>query len=258
MIWRKNNKIYFLDDPDTIYTIIFSDIYPDVESPTIVPNDGGIINENQTTITITYNIPVTIISAMFDTLNVKSSLKTTNNIVFTFTPPGFLEDGIYNFKIIAKALQGDSQDITTVTYFYYAYTTPPPIPKKSFIEQNLFFIILSIIGGAGAALYILLRFNYITFESFVYFKNKKIIPFFKPLVFGPLRIDVNTERVKKAEFYVNGALKKTVTESPYSWTWNESAFMKQKIETKIYDQDGKSNSTGEMTFYMFNPTRPQK
>ncbi len=252
MIWRKNNKIYFLDDPDTIYTIIFSDIYPDVESPTIVPNDGGIINENQTTITITYNIPVTIISATFNTLNVKSALKTTNKISFTYTPPGYLEDGIYNFKIIAKALQGNSQDITTVTYFYYAYTTPPPIPEKSFIEQNLFFIILSIIGGAGAALYILLRFNYITFESFVYFKNKKIIPFFKPLVFGPLRIDVNTERVKKAEFYVNGKLKDTITKAPYVWNWNETSFMKQKIETKIYDQEGNSTSSGEMTFFVFN------
>ena len=255
MIWRKNNKIYFLDDPDTIYTIVFSDIYPKVESPTISPGDGSIINENQTTITITYNIPVTIISATFETLNVRSALKTTDIIVYTYTPPGYLEDGIYNFQITAKALQGDSQDTSTVTYFYYAYIMPPPIPEKSFIEKNLFFIILSIIGGAGAVLYILLRFNYINFESFVYFKNKKIIPFFKPLVFGPLRIDVNDERVKKAEFYVNGKLKDTITKAPYVWNWNENAFMKQKIETKIYDEEGNSSSSGEMTFFVFNSPR---
>jgi len=34
--------------------------------------------------------------------------------------------------------------------------------------------------------------------------------------------------------------------------------MKQKIETKIFDENGKSSSSGEMTFYMFNPTRPNK
>jgi len=255
MIWRNDNKIFILDDPDTSYTIVFSDIYPDLVPPIIFPNDGGIINENQTTITITYNIPVTIISATFDTLDVKSEIKSTDKIVFTYTPPGYLEDGIYIFKITAKALLGGSQDITTVTYFYYAYTTPPPIPEKSLIEQYLSLIILSLIGGAGAVLYILLRFNYIALESFVYFKNKKIIPFFKPLVFGPLRIDVNDERVKKAEFYVNGKLKDTITKAPYVWNWNENSFMKQKIETKILDQDGNTSSSGEMTFFVFNSPR---
>ncbi len=252
MIWRKNDKIYILDDPDTIYTIVFSNIYPDVESPIFIPNDGGIINENQTTITISYNVPVRIISGTFGTINIKSNIKKTDNTIFTCTPPGYLKDGIYDFKITAKALQGDSQDTSAATYFYYAYTTPPPI---SFIEQNLFFIIIGIIGGAGGALYILMRYNYITFESFVYIKNKKIFPFFKPLVFGPLRIDVNTEKVKKAEFYVNGKLKDTITEAPYVWNWNETSFMKQKIETKIFDQEGKSTSSGEMTFYVFNSPR---
>ena len=30
------------------------------------------------------------------------------------------------------------------------------------------------------------------------------------------------------------------------------AFMKHKLETKIFDQEGKSTSSGEMTFYIFN------
>jgi parallel beta-helix repeat protein len=255
MIWRKNDKIYFLDDPATVYTIIFSDIYPDVESPTIFPNDGGLIHENQTTITINYLVPVSIVSATFGSLNVKSKIKQIDNTEFTYTPPGYLEDGVYDFEIAAKALQGDSQETTIVTYFYYAYTTPPPIPEKSFIEQNWLFIIIGVICGSGAVLYILTRFNYITFQSFVYFKNRKIIPFFKPLVFGPLRIDVNTEKVKKAEFYVNGILKDTITKEPFVWNWNETSFMKKKIETKIFDQEGKSTSSGEMTFYIFNSPR---
>ncbi len=98
----------------------------------------------------------------------------------------------------------------------------------------------------------------ITLESFVYIKNRKIIPFFKPVLLGPLRINVDDKKVSKAEFYVNGKLKETVAEAPYVWTWNEPAFMKQNIETKIYDQNENDNSSGEMTFYMFNPTRPRK
>jgi parallel beta-helix repeat protein len=255
MIWRKNDKIYILDDPDTEYTIVFSNIYPDVDTPLIFPNDGGLINENQTTITLTYNVPVSIVTAKFGTRNAKSKMKTTDNKVFTYKPPGYLEDGLYDFEISVTAKQGESQDTSIFTYFYYAYTTPPPIPEKSFIEQNLILIIIGIIGGSGAVLYILTRYNYITFQSFIYYKNRKIIPFFKPLVFGPLRIDVNDDKIKKAEFYVNGILKDTITEAPYVWDWNETSFMRKKIETKIFDQEGNSTSSGEMTYFVFNSPR---
>jgi len=61
--------------------------------------------------------------------------------------------------------------------------------------------------------------------------------------------------VKKAEFYVNGILKDTITNAPFVWNWNETSFMKKKIETKIFDQEGKSTSSGEMTFYVFNSPR---
>ena len=92
----------------------------------------------------------------------------------------------------------------------------------------------------------------ISFDSFIYIKNKKILPFIKPLVIGPLRIDVNDKKVKKAEFYVNGKLKDTITQEPYIWNYNETSFMKKTIETKTYDQEGKSTSSGEMTFFLFN------
>ena len=118
-----------------------------------------------------------------------------------------------------------------------------------------FLIILGAIGGAGAAVFLMIRYQIITLESFIYIKNKKIIPFFKPLVFGPLRIDVDDKKVKKAEFYVNGKLKDTIIQKPFIWNWNEPAFMKKTIETKIYDQDGNSSSSGDMTFFIFNPPR---
>jgi hypothetical protein len=100
-----------------------------------------------------------------------------------------------------------------------------------------------------------MRYRQINFESFIYFKNKKIMPFFKPIVFGPLRIDVDDKKVCKAEFYVNGELKTTLTEAPFVWNWNEKAFMKNVIETKVYDKDGNSSSSGEMKFFVFNTPR---
>ena len=253
MIIRQNNKIYILDDAETTYTISFKDIYPDVEEPSFYPNNGGIINEDQKTITITYNIPVKIIYASFNDLDIKTQIfNIKDNLVFSYTPPGYLDNGTYDFSITAKALEGNSQQISTITYFYFSYTTPPLPPEKSFIESNLIWIMLSgIVIIAFVLLQIIIRKN-ISFESFIYIKNKKIIPFFKPLVFGPLKIDVNDEKVKKAEFYVNGQLKDTITEPPFVWNWNEKTFMKQKIETRVYDEEGNTESTGEMTFFVFN------
>jgi len=58
------------------------------------------------------------------------------------------------------------------------------------------------------------------------------------------------------DFYVDGTLKDTLTAAPFSWKWNEKAFMKHTLETKIYDQEGNSTSSGEMTFFIFhNPLK---
>ena len=123
-------------------------------------------------------------------------------------------------------------------------------------KMSVLTMFLMLFGGTVGflfLLFILTRYtNLINLESFIYYKNKKIIPFFKPVVFGPLRIKVDDEKVKKAEFYVNGQLKDTVTKSPFIWTWNEPVFFKQKIETRVYDENGKTSSSGEMTFFVFN------
>jgi len=85
-----------------------------------------------------------------------------------------------------------------------------------------------------------------------YNKNKKIIPFFKPLIIGPLKIDVDNEKVSKAEFYLNVELKDIIPHAPYVWKLDKPMFNKQKIEAKVYDQEGNVASSGEMTFYIIN------
>jgi len=83
LIWRKNNKIYVLDDPETTYQFIFDDIYPSLQSPSFSPGDGGVINEDSTTITITYNVPVTITYAAFASSRIEGSLVTADDIVLS-------------------------------------------------------------------------------------------------------------------------------------------------------------------------------
>lgn len=254
----KDNKFYVLDDPETKYFFNFSFKPPELTNAEFSPAEGELINGDNPTITITYTVGVDVLAAYFlryDDLGTKVlweediiyDLITTDFKTFTYTPPSNLKNGRYTLAIDVR----DENGVIVTDEIYYEY--------QSYVKEGIslwtVLIILGSIGIAGTAVFLLTKFNYINFESFVYIKNKKIIPFFKPLVIGPLRIDVNDEKVKKAEFYVNGKLKDTLTEAPYIWNWNEPAFMKKSIETKIFDQEGKSSSSGEMTFFVFNSPR---
>lgn len=250
-IWRENGKIYVLDDPECEYIFRFERIFPTLQD-TFTPPDGGVINVDNPTITITYNTPVTIIFALFDTLNIKNNLTTHDNMTFTYTPPGYLENGTYQFEINAQALQGDGYLSSTVTYFFFKYQLAP---QKSFLEKNWMMIVLMVFIGVIGALLVVFKIKRVTVDAFIYIKNKKIVPFFKPVIVGPMSVCIDDQRLKKAEFYVDGQLKEEATSFPYRWQWNETAFMKHIIETKVYDGEGNSLSSGEMEFYIFNLSR---
>lgn len=264
MFWRKNNKIYLLDDPDTTYYLIYSSSAI-LQDAVFSPNVGSTINAENPTITISYNIPVDIIKAEFVRLDPKTylpisstymdiilDLDTNDFKIYYYTPPENLENGIYS--IIIKARDNNGNEIeNSMNYNYESYA----IEEMGFPTTTLLMLFGGIIAF-GAVVYFILKHKKIALESFIYIKNRRIIPFFKPVVIGPLKINLDDKKISKAEFYVNGTLKETIDEAPYSWTWNETAFMKQKIETKIFDENGKSSSSGKMTFYMFNPTKPNK
>jgi hypothetical protein len=156
-----------------------------------------------------------------------------------------MDEGEYQFEISAE--NGTIQVINNLRFNFIPYA-----PEEMHVSFTSFIYFFGLLGGALFAMLIVLRIKNINFESYIYFKNKKIIPFFKPIVFGPLSFDVNEMNIKKAEFYVNGKLKDTLTQEPYKWYFNENAFMKHTIEAKVYDIQGKSSSTGEMTFFVIN------
>ena len=253
-IFRKTGKTYILDDPETIYEFTYSYTLPSLELVSIAPADGGLINEDNPTITITFNIPVTIKYAAFYEqnltvdLDIKDSFETTDNKIFMHTPSNNLTNGMYYIDIDVEDQNGNLLNIFA-SYNYQSYAIQE---QKQGFPLMILLMIVGAIGAAGAILFILTKKNILTFESFIYIKNRKIIPFFKPLIFGPLRIDVNDNNVKKAEFYVNGQLKYTLTQEPFIWNWDEPSFRRKSIETKIYDEEGNVSSSGEMKFYIFN------
>ena len=248
-IWRTDGKIFVLDNAVSSCYFIFEDIFPKVGSPTFSPVDGAIIDGDSKSITITYNVEVNITAAVFHNFNILNEIRTEDNKVFTYTPPGYWENGTYILDIEATARKGGSIDQSSVVYFYFKYEEPP---EKSFLEKY-WMLIIAIMGAAGAAVYVLCRLGKISFDHFIYIKKWKILPFFKTIIVGPVSVTVDRENVNKAEFYVDGQLKDTVTDPPYFWQWGEKAYRKHKLEAKVYDDQGKSISSGEMTFYILNP-----
>ncbi len=249
--WRENDKIYVFDDPEVTYQFSFYNIFPKLTA-TFTPTDGGIINGDHPSIKITFNVPVMILSATFGSMNVESQFIRLDDTNYLYTPPGYLENGTYPFDIDAQALQGKGSLSSSVVYLYFAYLPPP---QKSFLEAYGLVILVGLLTGGIGGLLILFRVKNISIDGFIYIQNKKIIPFFKSIIVGPVSVKIPHENLSKAEFYVDGQLKDEVSSFPVFWQWNEQAFMKHTLETKVYDQDGNSASSGQMEFFIFNLTK---
>jgi len=259
-IKRESNKIYFLDDGGEKYTIIYSysEDIPTLDHAVFTPLSGSMINVSNPTITFSYDVTVYIVDVLFVRYNdIKSEvlysddiyddIVTSNSMTFSYAPPDNLEPGRYYIEMTVEDAYGEQVH----EYVYYEYEPYFEVEEA----ESPFTLVLLILGGSlgfAVALILFMRFKHIDFESFIYIKNRKIIPFFKPVIFGSLKIQLPEGRVSKAEFFVNGNLKTTVTEAPFEWSFNEPAFLKQDIETKIYDADGNENSTGPQTFFVFN------
>ena len=116
-IWRKNGKIYVLDDPDTEYDFIYNyTILP----PTFNPESGTTFTTAKPTITITYSENVTVIQS---TLNGNPiSLTSTDNMVFTYIPESNLTNGDYLLEITVKDSENNTR--TDAATFTIAVASP--------------------------------------------------------------------------------------------------------------------------------------
>lgn len=188
-------------------------------------------------------------------MNVQSQLIRLDDSSYLYTPPGYLENGSYPFEITAQALQGKGSLASSVVYLYFAYL---PLPQKSFLEANGLLILVSLGIGVIGGLLLFFKVKNVSVDGFVYIRNKKIIPFFKSVIVGPVSVQIPDEHLSRAEFYVDGQLKNEVSSFPVFWQWNEKAFLKHTLETKVYDQEGNSASSGKMEFFIFNVTKEKQ
>jgi len=253
-IWRENEKIYVFDDPDVSYQFSFYSIFPAV-SAVFSPAEGGIIDGEHPSIRITYNVPVIVLSALFDSTPIQSQLVKLDETSYVYTPPGYLENGSYTFEITAQALQGKGYLASSVVFLYFAYESPP---QKSFLEANGLVIALCLLIGGTGGLLVLLKVKNVSIDGFIYIRNRKIIPFFKSVIIGPVSVQIPHENLHKAEFYIDGQLKDEVDSFPVFWQWNEQMFSKHTLETKVYDEDGNSASSGTMEFFIFNLSKAKQ
>jgi len=78
----------------------------------------------------------------------------------------------------------------------------------------------------------------------LYFKDTRILPIRKCIIIGQITIEADAHEeplgIDRVEFSIDGKLKATDTEEPYSWTWNSPAFFKHTITATAYDTSGKS------------------
>jgi len=78
----------------------------------------------------------------------------------------------------------------------------------------------------------------------LYIMDTRILPIRKCIIIGRITIEADAYQdplgIARVEFSIDGKLKATDTEAPYSWTWNSPAFFKHTITVAAYDTSGKS------------------
>jgi outer membrane protein assembly factor BamB len=78
----------------------------------------------------------------------------------------------------------------------------------------------------------------------LYLRDTRILPIRRCIIIGQITIEADAHQnplgIARVEFLVDGKLKATDTEAPYTWTWNTPAFFKHTITVTAFDNSGKS------------------
>jgi chitodextrinase len=151
-IWRKNGKIYILDDPDTIYDLIYGYM---ILPPTFYPVSGTTFSISKPTITIYYLQPVSIISALFDGENIMYKFLTTDSQVFTYTPTTDLTDGTYTLSLTVQDEKGNTLTSTST------YNTVGLASVPTFVTLLIIVISIVIVLSIILLFYFLMKRGYI-------------------------------------------------------------------------------------------------
>lgn len=83
-------------------------------------------------------------------------------------------------------------------------------------------------------------------ENAFYFNNRKIMPWFMPIVMGVIDVEITASDdetgMKYVELYLNDELKENFSAGPYCWTWDERGFGRYTLKAVGYDEAGNYGS----------------
>jgi len=89
----------------------------------------------------------------------------------------------------------------------------------------------------------------------LYLKDTRILPLRRCIIIGQITIEADAHQeplgIARVEFSIDGKLKATDTEAPYSWTWSTLSFSKHTITATAYDTSGKSSATSITVWKFF-------
>jgi len=92
-------------------------------------------------------------------------------------------------------------------------------------------------------------------ENAVYIQGKKILTFFRPVIFGKITIEAEVTNdgcgIDRVEIYIDEKLRENFTSPPYQWIWDEHMFFKHSITVVAYDVIGKNTSKQLITWKFF-------
>jgi hypothetical protein len=91
-------------------------------------------------------------------------------------------------------------------------------------------------------------------KNALYINDKEIIPFFVPLIIGPVQIWPhamdNESGLAHLELFINDDLKASFTSIPRSWTWDEMVFGRRTIKLMAFD-NADNTASAEISVWKF-------
>jgi hypothetical protein len=78
-------------------------------------------------------------------------------------------------------------------------------------------------------------------ENAIYLFNRKIASFIRPLIIGPIKIEVNAYddkyNIENVSFYVDDVFQASDTSRPYSWKWSKLSFFRHTLKAVAFNSN---------------------
>jgi hypothetical protein len=149
-VWRENGRLHVLDDAATMYDFIYSyDMLP----PEVTPASGATLTTGQPTFTIIFKEPVTITYATLNNDPIKGQFRTSDNMMFTFTPSAPLASGEYRLFVTGRDRDNNTR---TLTASYTVVVVPTAVVEFPWMYVGIALVVIAVL----ILLFVVLRRNY--------------------------------------------------------------------------------------------------